>query len=59
MILKEKYNLAEMLAEIDDEINEQAKDISQVKDIPQDVITNLMIENLKKKRKSESTGDPS
>jgi hypothetical protein len=51
MNLEEKYDLNKMLAEIDEDIDEQAKDMSQHKDIPQDVITNLMIENLKKKRK--------
>jgi hypothetical protein len=51
MISKEKYDLAKMLAEIDDDIHEQAKDLSQLKDIPQDVITNLMLDNLRKKKK--------
>jgi hypothetical protein len=52
MIAKEKYDLAKMLDEIDDDIHEQAKDLSQLKDIPQDVITNLMLDNLKKKSKT-------
>ena len=50
MIPKEKYDLAKMLAEIEDDIHEQANDFSQVKDIPQDVITSLMFDNLKKKK---------
>jgi hypothetical protein len=56
MIPKEKYDLAKMLDEIDNDIHEQAKDLSQLKNIPQDVITNLMLDNLKKKKKSTRTG---
>jgi hypothetical protein len=56
MIAKERYDLAKMLADIDDDIHEQAKDLSQFKDIPQDVITNLMLENLKKKKKTTQSG---
>ena len=55
MTPKEKYDLNKMLAEIDDDIHEQAGNLSQIKDIPQDVITNLMIENLKKKKKATQT----
>jgi hypothetical protein len=51
---KQKYDLAKMLEEIDDDIHEQAKDLSQLKNIPQDVITNLMLDNLKKKKKTQS-----
>jgi len=46
---EEKYDLSVMLAEIDDDVTEQSKDLIQHKDIQQDVITNLMIENLKRK----------
>lgn len=49
---KEKYNLAEMLAEIEDDIHEQAKDMSQHKDIPQEIITSLVLENLKHKKRT-------
>lgn len=48
---KEKYNLAEMLKEIDDDVHEQKKDLSQGKNIPQRTITELMISNLLKKNK--------
>jgi len=56
MIAKERYDLVKMLADIDDDIHEQAKDLSQLKDIPQDVITNLMLDNLKKKIKTTQSG---
>jgi hypothetical protein len=56
MIVKERYDLVKMLADIDDDIHEQAKDLSQLKDIPQDVITNLMLDNLKKKIKTTQSG---
>ena len=46
----EKYNLAEMLREIDDDMHEQKKDLSQEKDIPQETITELMIANISKKK---------
>jgi hypothetical protein len=46
---KKKYDLSEILAEIEADINEQPKDLSQEKDIPQDIITDLVFENLKKK----------
>lgn len=48
---KEKYILADMLKEIDDDIHEQKKDLSQGKNIPQETITELMIANLKQKKK--------
>jgi len=51
MIFKEKYDLNQMLAEIENDINEQEKDESQQKNIPQETITELMINNLKKKKK--------
>jgi cob(I)alamin adenosyltransferase len=54
----EKYNLAEMLTEIEDDIHEQAKDLSQQKDIPQEIITSLMLENLKTKKKNLTAGSP-
>lgn len=50
MTPEEKYNLAEMLKEIDDDIHEQKKDLSQGKNIPQKAITELMISNLLKKK---------
>ena len=54
----EKYNLAEMLTEIEDDIHEQAKDLSQQKDIPQEIITSLMLENLRTKKKNLIAGSP-
>jgi hypothetical protein len=53
---KEKYNLEEMLAEIEDDIHEQAKDLSQQKDIPQQIITSLMLENLRQKKRERPPG---
>ncbi len=50
MKTKQKYHLEEMLAEIEDDIHEQSRDLSQQKDIPQNVITSLMLENLKQKK---------
>jgi len=50
MILEEKYDLTKILAEIEDDINEQDKDVSQKKNIPQETITELMINNLKQKK---------
>ena len=54
----EKYNLAEMLTEIEDDIHEQAKDLSQQKDIPQEIITSLMLENLRTKKTNLTAGSP-
>jgi hypothetical protein len=54
----EKYNLAEMLTEIEDDIHEQAKDLSQQKDIHQEIITSLMLENLKTKKTKLTAGSP-
>ncbi len=51
MNTEEKYHLADMLREIDDDILEQEKDLSQEKNIPQETITELMIANLKQKKK--------
>jgi len=50
---KEKYNLADMLNEIEDDIHERKKDISQEKNIPQATITELMLANLKTKKNKE------
>ncbi len=50
MSIPEKYDLSEMLAEIEQDINEEPKDLSQEKDIPQEIITDLMLANLKKER---------
>jgi hypothetical protein len=55
MIPKEKYDLSKMMAEIDDDIHEQAADPSQFKNIPQDVITTLMLDALRKKKKIKSS----
>jgi len=54
MILKEKYDLNQMLAEIEDDVNEQEKDMSQQKNIPQEVITELMIKNLHQKKENQT-----
>jgi cob(I)alamin adenosyltransferase len=54
MVPREKYDLAKILSEIEDDIHEQARDLSQVKDIPQDVITNLMLERLRNRKKTTS-----
>jgi len=50
MIRKEKYDLAKMLAEIEDDKHGQKFDMSQKKNIPQETITELMIANLKNKK---------
>ncbi len=52
MSSREKYDLKKMLAEIKEDIADQPADFSQTKDIPQDVITKLMLENVKKRRKT-------
>ena len=54
MILKEKYNLSQMLGEIEDDVNEQEKDVSQQKNIPQETITELMLNNLKQKKENHT-----
>jgi hypothetical protein len=54
MIPKEKYDLKKMLAEINEDILEQANDFSQTKDIPQHAITQMILDNLKKKKKQPS-----
>lgn len=50
MMLKEKFDLIKLLQEIDDDEQEQAKDLTQEKDIPQDTITELMLAHLRKKK---------
>ncbi|MFZ2632442.1 MAG: hypothetical protein WA081_23820 [Desulfosalsimonadaceae bacterium] len=50
MILQEKFDLTKLLAEIEDDEQEQAKDLTQEKDIPQDTITELMLAHLRKKK---------
>ena len=50
MMHKEKFDLAKLLKEIDDDEEEQVKDFSQEKNIPQDTITELMLAHLKKKK---------
>ena len=50
MMLREKFDLVKLLEEIEDDEQEQAKDLTQEKDIPQDTITELMLTHLKKKK---------
>lgn len=51
--LMEKYNLPTILKEIDADINYQRPaNEHQYKDIPQQTITELMIDNLKRKKKT-------
>lgn len=50
MQFKEKYNLTDMLNEIEDDVLEQKKDESQEKNIPQATITELMLANLRAKK---------
>jgi len=50
MQLKEKYNLVDMLKEIEDDILEEKDDVSQEKNIPQETINELMLANLKQKK---------
>jgi hypothetical protein len=50
MRLKDKYNLKDMLKEIEDDVIERKKDVSQEKNIPQTTITELMLANLKAKK---------
>jgi len=54
MIFKEKYPLADMLQEIEDDITEQKKDLRQEKNISQETITELMLNHLTQKKKSTS-----
>lgn len=46
----EKFDLNEMLKEIEDDMAAEAADFRQEADISQAVITKLMIENVKKKK---------
>jgi hypothetical protein len=50
MIVQEKYDLAKLLQEIEEDEEEQTKDHTQEKNIPQDTITELMLANLWKKK---------
>ena len=54
MQLKEKYNLSDMLNEIEADLLEQKKDVSQEKNIPQEIITEMMLSNLKAKKKKNN-----
>lgn len=46
MTFEEKYPLADMLEEIEDDITEQKKDLRQEKNISQETITELMLTHL-------------
>jgi hypothetical protein len=50
MIVQEKYDLAKLLQEIEEDEEEQTRDLTQEKDIPQDTITELMLASLWKKK---------
>ena len=56
MKFEQKYNLSEMLKEIDDDMHEQKKDLSQEKNISQETITELMLANLSQKKRSPEKG---
>ena len=43
-----------MLNEIEDDLLEQKKDVSQEKNIPQEIITEMMLSNLKAKKKKNN-----
>jgi|ABPU01.1.fsa_nt_gi hypothetical protein len=49
--LKEAYDLEEMLKAIAVDVKHQRKDRRQQKNIDQDVITELMIENIRNRQK--------
>jgi len=49
--LMEKYDLTRILTEIDEDMHYQSPDEHQQKDIAQQTITELMIENLKREQK--------
>ncbi len=51
--LMEKYDLAKILKEIHEDANYQYPDENQQKDIPQQIITEIMIDNLKRKQKKD------
>ena len=46
----DKYDLAQLLAEIEEDEADTAMDFEQQTDIPQSVITELMIEKFKQKK---------
>jgi cob(I)alamin adenosyltransferase len=52
MIPRKKYKLSRLLKEIDDDIHEFKTDLSQEKNISQDIITELMLANLKKQKQT-------
>lgn len=54
MMFTKKYNLSQLLKEIDNDIHEQKKDLSQEKNIPQETITELMLAHLKRKKKTNT-----
>ncbi|MBS3758040.1 MAG: hypothetical protein KGY61_05205 [Desulfobacterales bacterium] len=47
----EKYDLKKILKAIEEDKNHQHPDENQHKDIPQEAITELMIDNLKRKKR--------
>ncbi len=49
--MDEKYDLAKLMAEIEEDEAHAARDIEQQTDIPQSVITELMMEKFKQKKK--------
>ena len=52
---KEKYKLEDMLKEIEDDFLEyKYDDVGQDKNIPQETINELLLENLKKKKNKNS-----
>jgi len=54
MIRRKKYDLAKMLEEIEEDSNEQVQDLTQEKNIPQDIITERMLENLRQKKEKKT-----
>ncbi len=51
MMPREKPDLEKLLQEIEEDEEEQARDLTQEKNIPQDTITELMLANLRKKNR--------
>ena len=49
--LNEKFDITKLYKEIKEDINHQQPDEGQKKNIPQETITELMVENLKRKQK--------
>lgn len=47
-----KYDLQQMLAEIEDDIASEAPDLEQRTDISQDVITELVMQKIREKKDS-------